>query len=396
MGNLSKYIEDLSFINWVFEPTDELDLYWKQFAKSHPEETKNIQMSRKIIRQFRTETRSLSEEEKIRLFSKVLKQIDEKQKFRNPLHLFVGMLKYAAIALIFFSIGALFFYRQDYSSPAFYSLNTEGQTPGNLGQLIRSNGENISFGKQRSTIKYERSGKLILNKDTLMPVVAQKGRELSMNQLIIPFGKTSEIILPDGTKVFLNSGSKLIYPEKFTGDLREVLLSGEAYFEVQHDPHQPFVVQANNLRIKDIGTRFNISAFPTDNKIEVALTEGEVKITKNKSGIFSRAIELVPGQLASYDRQADRMSVKKVNVNDYILWAQGLMKFKTEDLSGILGKLERYYNIHFFYSDQALELVKISGKLDMNDKLAGVIESVAHAASVKIVEKEDGLYEVKK
>lgn len=396
MDNLSKYLEDISFISWIFEPSAKLDLFWNKYQTEHPEETKNIQVARKIILQFRTIAKTLSEDEKILLYSRVLKQIDEKQKSKKSLRIFVGFAKYAAVAILFFSIGALLFYRQNTINPAFYAFNSEEQIPDNQAKLIRSNGENVILNDQRSVISYQKTGALVINNDTLETTKSDSKSSQALNQLIIPFGKTSEILLTDGTKVILNAGSRLAYPDLFTGDFREVFLMGEGYFEVKHDSKHPFIVQVNNLRIKDMGTRFNVSAYSSDGKIETVLTEGKVSIRQNNSGLFAQVTELNPGQMASFDRQTNQIAIKSVNVEDYILWTRGMVKFETTDLSRIVKKLERFYNIRFKIDDPMLGTIKISGKLELKEDRNEVLERIARTASVNIVQKGDDFYEILK
>ena len=125
MDNLSNYLEDITFISWVFEPTDQLDLFWNNYQAAHPEEIKNIKVARKVVLQFRTIAQRFSEEEKILLFARVLKQIEEKEKSKKTIHLVIGLAKYAAVAILFFSIGALLFYRQKTIHPEFYALSSE-------------------------------------------------------------------------------------------------------------------------------------------------------------------------------------------------------------------------------------------------------------------------------
>lgn len=396
MDDLSKYLEDIRFINWVFEPTPQLDVFWKQFGEQHPEEAGNIRIARKVIQQFRTVAKPLSEEDKILLFSRILRQIEKKQKTKKSKLRFLGLLKYVAVALVFFAIGALLFYRQSTTSPEFYAFSREDKAPVNQAQLIRSNGENVILDEDRSIIKYQKSGELVVNSDTLKPTKSDTEKGQALNQLIIPYGKTSEILLPDGTKVFLNAGSRLAYPDHFTGESREVMLLGEAYFDVKHDSKHPFVVQVNDLRIKDLGTRFNVSAYSADGQIETVLAEGKVSIKQNNSGLLTQATELIPGQLASFDRQTNQINVKQVNVDDYILWTQGIMKFETVDLSRIVKKLERYYNIHFQFDDPMLGTLKISGKLELKEDREEVLERIARTASVNIVKKGDDIYAILK
>ena len=262
--------------------------------------------------------------------------------------------------------------------------------------MIRPNGENVILNDQRSVISYQKNGELVINKDTLKQTRPNPKSAQALNQLIIPFGKTSEILLSDGTKVIMNAGSRLAYPDLFTGDTREVFLVGEAYFEIKHDEKHPFVVQVNDLRIKDLGTRFNVSAYPTDGSIETVLAEGKVSIRQNNAGLFTSDTELIPGQLASFNRQSGHISIKTVDVDDYMLWTQGMMKFETVDLSRIIKKLERYYNIRFEYNNPLLGTVQISGKLEMKQDRKEVLERIARTASVRIVEKGENQYEILK
>ena len=225
MDNLSKYLEDINFISWIFEPSDRLNSIWLKYQTEHPEEVKNVRMACKVILQFRTVAKSLSEEDKIILFSRVLKQIEEKQKSGKTTRILLGFAKYAAVAILFFSIGALLFYQQNTINPAFYAFTSEEQIPDNQALLIRSNGENVILNDQRSVIRYQKTGELVINKDTLKPIKSDSKTGQTLNHLIIPFGKTSEIILPDRTKVILNAGSRLAYPDIFVGESREVYYS---------------------------------------------------------------------------------------------------------------------------------------------------------------------------
>ncbi|HZL09768.1 MAG TPA: FecR domain-containing protein [Prolixibacteraceae bacterium] len=396
MDNLSKYLEDISFIIWVYEPSAKLDLFWNKYQTENLGEAKKIQVARKIILQFRTIAKTLSEEEKILLFSRVLKKIEEKHKSKKALRIFIGFAKYAAVAILFFALGALLFYRQETINPAFYTFNAEEQIPLNQATLIRSNGENVILNDQRSVISYQKTGELVINNDTLETTKSDSKISQVLNKLIIPFGKTSEILLPDGTKVILNAGSSLAYPDLFAGESREVFLMGEAYFEVKHDSKHPFIVQVNGLRIKDLGTMFNISAYKSDGRIETVLAEGKVSISQNNSGFFALPTTLNPGQMASFDRQTNQIAVKSVNVEDYVLWTSGMMKFKTVDLNILVKKLERFYNIRFKFNDPMLGSLKISGKLELNENRNEVLKRISLTASVKIIDNGDGSYVILK
>ena len=394
MEQLSKYIENKNFIHWVLEPDEELETWWNQFENEHPEEKRNIRLARKVLLKFRTTNQSLSEEEKITLFSRVLRQVEERQRNGKGRRIIIGMLKYAAVALLFFSIGALLFYKQNQFNPKFLAQQLSEQVPENVARLIRANGQNITLINNKSVLQYKSNGKLVVNNDTLKSDLSKPDSETTLNQLIIPYGKTSEVLLSDGTKVFLNAGSRLVYPEIFKGKTREVFLIGEAFFDVKHDKDHPFIVQLSDIRVKVLGTRFNISAYTADNVIETVLAEGSVVMDKNYAGIFEKSIVLVPDQMASFDRTTKDTRVKAVNVNNYILWTKGVLQFENTDLNRITKKLERFYNIRIRFADPLLGGLRISGKLELKEDRDEICDRIARAASVNIVKKELGLYEI--
>lgn len=395
MEQLSKYIENKNFILWVFEPDADLEAWWNQFETDHPEEKRNIQVARKVLLKFRTTSKKLTEEEKILLFSRVLRHVEERQHTGKARQLVFGLLKYAAVAFFFFAIGALLFYKQNQFNPQFYTQKLAEPVPENSAKLIRANGEDILLKADKSIIQYQANGGLVVN-DSLISDQSKPLKSAAMNQLIIPYGKTSELQLPDGTTVFLNAGSRLVYPENFNGKTREVFLVGEAFFDVKHVQNHPFIVQVNDLRIKVLGTRFNISAYPSDNVIETVLAEGKVRIEQNNAGLFDKATELIPDQLASFDRTTLETNVKTVDTNNYTLWTSGILQFESTDLNRIIKRLERFYNVRFEFRDPLLGGLRISGKLELREDKEEICERIARAASVKIVKKGDDLYEILK
>lgn len=398
MDRLSKYIENKKFILWIFHPDSDLEAWWAQFETDHPEEKSNILLARKVLLKFRPNHKELSEEEKIQLFVRVLQQVEEKQRKRKTRNFFTELIKYAAVALLFFSIGGYVFYQEGQKQvqicSQFFSQKITEPVPSGAAKLIRSNGENILLKEEKSVLKYAPDGELVVNNDTIKAKVMTSAQKNALNQLIIPYGKSSEILLPDGTKVFLNAGSRLVYPENFTGKTREVFLAGEAFFEVKKDNEHPFIVQIYDLKIKVLGTKFNVSAYPTDKVVETVLTEGLVVLEKNNSGAFDKGIELMPNQLASFDRISMETDIRVVDTNNYVMWTEGVLKFEGTDLSRIVKRLERFYNIRFQFREPLLGGVRITGKLQLKEDRDEVIERVARAASVKIIKNGEDFYEI--
>lgn len=395
MERISKYLEDKRFIQWVFSPRNELNEWWQTFETANPKEKENILLAKRILQTLHTKDKELSEDEKILLFSQILKQVEARQQKSKTRKILIGFLKYAAVAILFFSIGAMLFYQKNNFNPQFITQEISEPIHSDEARLIRPGGDNILLDEIKSRIEHRQDGQVVVNNHIVETTTAPKGTP-EMNQLVIPYGKTSEIILPDGTHVYLNAGSRLIYPDFFADKTREVFLVGEAFFEVEHNMEQPFIVQTTDIRIRVLGTQFNVSAYPSDNIIETVLTSGRVQLEQNNTGMFTETTELSPGQLAAFNKTDRTTRLKEVDIENYTLWTEGLLKFESTDLSRVVKRLERYYNIRFKYNDPFLGGIKISGKLDLSDSREFVLENVADAATVEISKIGEGYYEISK
>lgn len=172
-------------------------------------------------------------------------------------------------------------------------------------------------------------------------------KKLVYNTLHIPYGRQFDLVLSDGTKVKLNSGSSIRYPVNFlAGGERKVFLKGEAFFDVAKDKNHPFIVNADQMNIRVLGTQFNLSYYPEDEDISTVLVEGAVVLYKNGANIKTNsASQLVPGQKAAWNKISNTMSIKEVDTNIYSAWKDGYLVFKASPFSRIRTKLERHFNI---------------------------------------------------
>ncbi|MDX8337770.1 FecR domain-containing protein [Draconibacterium sp. IB214405] len=394
MKRISQYLEDKNFVDWIFNPTPELESWWELFEIKNPKEKQNILLARNILQKFDTKERLLSQDEKLKLFAQILKQVEAKEQRKQKIRPLLVLTRYAAVAILFFSLGVIIFYKQDSLNHQFFSESFSEPAANNNAQLIRSDGENVIIEEEKSTIEYKSNGQVIVNNNVLESKPKEKKAKNALNQLIIPHGKMTTLILPDGTKVTLNAGSKLVYPDQFSKAKREIFLVGEAFFDVHKDADHPFVVQTTDINIEVLGTRFNLSAYAGDNIYETVLAEGKVRIRQNQSSLFDETIDLEPNQKATFNRTLRETKVKDVDVENYILWQEGIFKFDSSDLNRVTKKLERFYNIQIKYNDVMLGTLKISGKLDLDDNREEVLQRVATAASVKINRKGENFYEI--
>ena len=170
------------------------------------------------------------------------------------------------------------------------------------------------------------------------------------NQLITAQGSKGRFTLPDGSVVWLNEASKLTYPDRFAGDKREVVLEGEAYFEVAHNRKRPFTVDVFNTKVKVYGTSFNVNAYPEDSTISVALIGGSVAFEAD-----GREHLMKPSQLLTYNRSDGSVSLVEVSHPDnYTLWTANVINFRDNTLENVMEVLGRWYDVSFDVEDRSL------------------------------------------
>jgi len=171
-------------------------------------------------------------------------------------------------------------------------------------------------------------------------------------EVIAPVGSRTVVQLSDGSTVHLNYGSRIKYPQNFIGETREVNLIGEGYFEVAHNPENPFIVKTGEINIKALGTTFNVDAYPETNKIAITLVKGKVVLEKIlKNGELDNLGALVPGQYASFDTSSGKIVSSQGNIEKYIAWIDGKLVFDNEPICSIANTLSRMFNAEFEISD---------------------------------------------
>lgn len=173
--------------------------------------------------------------------------------------------------------------------------------------------------------------------------------ETNSLEVVAPLGSRTVIHLSDGTEVHLNYGSKLKYPQVFTGDTRKVELIGEGYFEVAHNPEKPFIVKAGDLNIKALGTDFNVYAYPVEKYIETTLVNGKVELKQNKENKTLGI--MVPGQHIKYNKE-DKTTYSTIGeVNKYVAWKDGKLIFDDTPITEVANKLSKIFNVEIEVRD---------------------------------------------
>jgi len=376
------FAQDASFIKWVKFGTGKA--MWELFVHNHPEKVDEIEIARRILTTLQYKETPGFEKERIQVWENI-KSFHSNHNRLNVRYIRGKFLRYAALLFLILATGLTIRYFQHHHS--MNQLAEEGNLPvltSGDSKLILAGGQEIHLTEKQSLLQFDAKGEQIrINRDSLIAFPSGKV-DLEMACMIVPFGKRSEIQLADGTKVSLNAGSSLIFPQRFSGKTRKVYVKGEAYFDVVKKPEQPFVVSSGNVEVTVLGTQFNLKNIDSENEMEVVLVSGEVSLKENNTFLLpGKETRMRPNQRIIYNK-LDNKSVleSNVNVSMYISWKDGLLEFNRESIINVFNRLSRYYNIRF-ETDNTVELsTEISGKLDLKDSLESVMKVVADAAPI--------------
>ncbi len=382
--SLEKFLDDPDFCAWARSERPDLDEFYRQVLVEHPSQKKNFQKAYQLVRLFDDEKYRTEPSRKLQIWDEINKVCRESAPSKG----YKLFLRYAAILTFLVSITSLTYYyiseraKTDFVST--YNAQDFSET-----KLLLDNGKEINIQADRSEIVYDQTdGRVEVNNE----LVHKRDDAVSsgMNQLIVPFGKQSKIILADRTEVWLNAGSRLVYPSVFKGGKRKVQLQGEAFFKVSKDKSNPFFVETNHSTIKVLGTSFNVKAYPDEELEETVLVEGAVNLNLGKT-IFGKEIQLKPEQRVVVSGEDHSYSISKVDVLNYTSWIEGLFVFNEEPLPSVLMRISRFYKLEIRWISD-VDNRKISGKLDLKEDYQRVLNALALISDGSYVEKERIIY----
>lgn len=252
-------------------------------------------------------------------------------------------------------------------------------------QLIVSEDQTYTVAEKHAAIELSEKGDLKINSEQIRrqsskdEKVEKSGQ---YNQLITPKGKHSKLTLPDGTQVYANSGTRIVFPEKFQGNKREIFVDGEVYLDVYHNQNRPFVVRTNKMEIEVLGTSFNVSAYSQDIEQSVVLVSGSVAVKTNKKEEF----HLLPNQRISY---GTNVAVTNVAVERFIAWKDGILLCNNESLVSVIERISRYYGVDI-ECDNDIHFYTGNGKLDLKEDLRRVLDGLIDIFPIVINEGKNG------
>ena len=321
-----------------------------------------------------------------------VKKFQQHIQRKNELWQLIPQTQKKQIRLRYFRVAASFLFLIGIGSSIFYFTSNRQadkaiariETSTNDATLILADGKKVLISNKQSTVQYSADGLGITVNDSSS--IAQSAPKDGLNQIIVPFGKRSYVMLSEGTKVWLNSGSILIFPPAFKGKTREVYLEGEALFDVSKDKDRPFYVKTDLFNMKVYGTKFNVQAYLHDKDYSVVLVEGKVSVYTNV-GAPSEEVFLSPNQKATLSKSNEIFEVTNVeNTEFYTAWVDGYLAFDNEDVTTLLLRISRYYNVTI-ETELTDSVEKIYGKLDLKDDLVRVLDGIAFISKTKYEKK---------
>jgi transmembrane sensor len=285
----------------------------------------------------------------------------------------MGWWMVAASLILVSGIGTYFLFPK--KMPGRIAVKTQKQDniilPGsNKAVLTLANGSTILLDDAEKGMLAEQGNTKIIksaNGNLIYNTGSAAAEDIVYNTLATPRGGQYEVVLPDGTRAWLNAQTSLKFPTVFSGKTREVELSGEAYFEVAKRKDAPFVVLVKHTRVTVLGTHFNVNGYGDEKNMLTTLLEGSVKFSNGPTDQL-----LQPGQQAVYNTTTNSLAVKKVDVNQVIGWKNGVFEFDNMDLSAMLRQISRWYDVDIQYEPRGEEIKfggAISRKLNLSDIL---------------------------
>lgn len=202
-------------------------------------------------------------------------------------------------------------------------------------------------------------------------------------ETIAPRGQKSQIVLSDGTKIWLNSDTRIKYPGSFSSDERDVYLEGEAFFEVTKNTHRPFIVHTSGLNVKVLGTKFNVKAYSDEDQVETSLFEGNINLLMTNPWTKATAVKGVkPGQSLIYSKTNRELEYNRFPQEEIYGWKKNRLIFKDDTFSNLVKKVERWYDVQIVYDEKLFKDRRLTVELNDGERLEQLMKIISLALSV--------------
>lgn len=285
-------------------------------------------------------------------------------------------LRYVAVFILLFGVGILWWNHQERRELA--SDNTVVVPGKKQAVLTLSNGKKIVLGDSLIMPVTEEKGVVIrgLSGNMLAYDIVEGEAKRTYNRITVPRGGEYVLTLSDGSVVWLNSESSLYYPIVFTGDTREVTLTGEGFFDVKKADGKPFIVNSEKMNVRVLGTQFNMRVYPEENQ-HTTLVKGSVEVKDDK-----QTVRLAPGQQVSWEK--DSMIIREVDPMDYAAWRYGEFNFKQCRLAELFEELARWYDLNLFFVNPEVKEYVFTASFKRSTPVNEVISILEKTKNIKV------------
>ncbi len=297
--------------------------------------------------------------------------------------------RYVAVLLIPLLLLGIYFWSEQKSEPLL--VNTETNVDFGKPVLMMADGREVILEQKNEII--EGASEIGIQNDSLsglnymgagLQANVSTGEKV-YNTLSIPVGGFYQLSLSDGTKVWLNSMTKLRYPVTFRGEQRNVYLAGEAYFDVAKDADHPFVVNVEGMEVKVYGTRFNVNTLE-EGVVQTVLERGKVSVKALKTG---EEVMLKPDDMAEFYKESGMVKVGKVDPFTYTAWKDGKFVFENATIETIMSRLGRWYDIKVFYGDEQVKNQTFTGIITRHSNVKDLLYLIGETAMVQFDQKDN-------
>lgn len=325
--------------------------------------------------------------------------LDEKEAYnrlQKRLHqrkLRIQFMKYAALFVCLLGVGYLF--RTWQMQPTQLPLATNTESPATVGFPLLTLDNGIQLPLHTSGL----SGEEVLKKNNIrltdsgsleyIPLSQPTKEKIAYNTLTIPHGCEFSVVLSDGSRIWLNAGSELKYPEVFSGDTREIFLNGEAYFEITSDTARPFYVRTQDMQLKVLGTCFNIKAYSDETEIVTTLISGSIEQHFSSIG---QKLRLVPLQQSHFDYNTRKLQIHKADPEEVLAWKNGKFIARDKTLEEILRELARWYDFEAVYTHSSLRLERFHLHTNRYNTIREILDNLQSTNGIRFSYNENKIY----
>jgi len=303
-----------------------------------------------------------------------------------------NILRYVAAILlpVLILAGGIFYYMKN-NEPVALGLAKLAPTDHNRATLVLSDGRSVELSEQASQKLSDVAGTSITNNNKKLlsykEEVATGGTQV-FNKLIIPRGAEYKLALADGTVVMINSASVLRFPVNINAaNSRNVYLEkGEAYFQVAKNPNKPFIVHANGMDVKVLGTTFNVNTYTKTTRTTLVEGKVEAKSTNNQTAI------LAPNQQAAFNTQTNSLSKADVDITAFVAWANGKIVFEEATLDEVMDQLSLWYDYDVTFQSDQIKQVHFSGEIERYKDIQVILNIIEQTGGVKFSIKNRRIY----